>query len=119
VRDSIVSRTLRLPTAIDYVATQCGGMRAGAGTFTLVGRVMNPDGTPARRASYDVRVLRPNVVAPPVSGHTDDQGVFVVCSVELDEVYELSAGYNDWSGSAVRTITERLEVIKIQLKEHR
>jgi hypothetical protein len=129
VRDSVIVRTVRLPTARDYIRMRCeaghDGGTFGPGTFTpgqdlprtgqMIVRVMAPDGTPVSGARYEVSGEFDG--GPPLVGRTDEQGVFVLCSVQSNQGYTLSARYRSWKVSAFRTAVQGVEAIRLEFKE--
>lgn len=130
VRDSVILRSVRLPTARDYIRMRCGGKNLDEGISTTGGtvtpgqalprttqmivRVLAPDGTPAAGARYEVAG---EFGARPWVGRTDEQGVFVLCSVDSNQGYTLIAHYREWNGSVRRTVVQRVEAIRLQLRK--
>lgn len=117
VRDSVIQVSLAAPQAKDYVAAACESMRQGAaGEFSIVGRVFNADGTAARAALYDVRMFRGLDFEPFVNGRTDENGLFVICSVDGNERLQLSAHRQESRASVVYTVRDRVGTIRLTLQ---
>jgi len=79
----------------------------------MIVRVLAPDGTPASAARYEISGEFEG--GPPVVGRTDEQGVFVMCSVQSNHGYTLTVRYRNWKASAFRTVVQRVEAIRLQL----
>ena len=117
VRDSTIRRSFIAPTATDFVEAMCRGMNHGVvGPFSLVGRVLLPDNTPANGAAYSVEVYRGGEFAPLRDGRTNEQGVFVICSLERNALIQISSNGNSLNASAVRTVTQRIETVLLTLR---
>jgi hypothetical protein len=120
MRDSIFAVSLIVPTAQDYVVSACEAMRhQRAGTFSVVGRVVKADERPARLAEYDVHAFRPSGFVPLLNGRTNEQGIFVLCSVQRDDLLEVMARDATGAGTKLLTVLQRIEAIKVQLKPPR
>jgi hypothetical protein len=119
-RDSVVARTMILPTADDTTAKRCVASRRFSvrDSVRILGRVMQSDGTPAS----DVKIVmalerageRPNPVATYTTG---PDGLFQFCEpgLEIGMAVSITASGRQLNQPLriVRRITEQLTIIRV------
>ncbi|HEY7236014.1 MAG TPA: carboxypeptidase regulatory-like domain-containing protein [Gemmatimonadaceae bacterium] len=119
VRDSTIHLTVATPTADDYVATACASLRLAAGRYSVIGRVLNPDGSGAGGAPYEVRKFVGNAFTPTLSGRANEHGVFVLCDVNLNDMLLVSVRDDGNEASITRDVTHRIETMTLRLTPRR
>jgi hypothetical protein len=113
-RDSTTQARLEVETADDYVARRCAVDRPVTGSAWLLGRVIAPDGKPAKDASWKIRDAFGSALVE--GGRVGSDGLFHWCELTLDKNVAIEAMQGQTRADVRRALTDRLTVVRLELK---
>ena len=109
-RGDTVARTLVVPTARDFVKSECikVGMTVDSTSAYVIGRIVREDGTPVADAPWEMWASdeRGRIALEKPGGRTGSDGVFQYCGAGLGERSEVTvqsrvSGRDPWFSATV------------------
>jgi hypothetical protein len=117
VRDSTVTVSVDVPSAMDYAAALC---RAGVGApenAVLVARVVLPDGSPADAANVEVRAESDGNLRRIAAVETDRNGLVHLCQAPRNSRVQVRAQRRGADPVQLTVdLSARVQAVKLQLK---
>ena len=116
VRDSTVTVSVDVPSAIDYAAAVCAGT-GGPENSVLVARVMLSDGSPADAARVEVRAESDGNMRRIAAVETDRNGFVHLCQAPRNSRVQILAQRRGAAPVQMMVdLVARVEAVKLQLK---
>jgi hypothetical protein len=86
IRDSTLTFSVPTRTIVEYTRDRCRADGLGAGSAMILGRIINPDSTPANKVDITIDKIELGRTSVRVAdgGHTGSNGLFHWCGFERD-----------------------------------